>query len=189
MVPANIVWLVALTLFCGLMLWAAASDFRRYLIPNQVSLGALALFPVYVMSAPAPVQWQWALAIAAGLFVVAFGMYLVGALGAGDAKLLPVVVLWAGPKNLVLFILVLAASSVVLAGIVGLRAAVAQMKSNAVVEEARGGPAAELSGPRWRRAVSGLGYFQFLKVKLPYGVAIAAGGIVVAVNTMFTTLR
>src|SRR6185369_5475597 len=107
MLPANIVCLVALTLFAGLMLWAAASDFRRYLIPNQVSLGALGLFPVYVLSAPAPVQWQWSLAIAAVLFAIAFVMYLLRAFGAGDAKLLPVVVLWVGPKNFTLFILVL----------------------------------------------------------------------------------
>jgi prepilin peptidase CpaA len=187
MLPANIVCLVALTLFAGLMLWAAASDFRRYLIPNQVSLGALGLFPVYVLSAPAPVQWQWSLAIAAVLFAIAFVMYLLRAFGAGDAKLLPVVVLWVGPKNFTLFILVLAVSSVVLAGIVGLRAAVAQMRSDSMSKEAGGAAAVELSSlARMRRAVSRLG---FLKIKLPYGVAIASGGIAVAVNTMFTLSR
>src|SRR5688572_8668018 len=117
MLSTNIICLVALTLFSGLLLWAAFSDFRRFLIPNQVSLGALALFPVYVMSAPVPVQWQWALALAAGFFAVGFGMYMARALGAGDAKLLPVVVLWAGPKNLTLFVLVLALSSVLLAAV------------------------------------------------------------------------
>ena len=190
MLSANSTCVAALTLFCGLLLWAAVSDFRRYLIPNQVSLGALALFPVYVMSAPVPVQWQLALAIAAGFLVVAFGMYLVRAIGAGDAKLLPVVVLWAGPKNLVLFILILAASSVVPAGIVGLRAAVAQMKANATAQGAGGAAAVEISGlARLRGAVGALGYTQLLKLKMPYGVAIAAGGIVVAVNAMFTTHR
>jgi hypothetical protein len=37
--------------------------------------------------------------------------------------------------------------------------------------------------------LGGFGLQQFLRVKLPYGVAIAAGGIVVAVYTMFTTHR
>lgn len=190
MLPADMVYLVALSMFCGLMLWAAASDFRRYLIPNQVSLGALALFPVYVLSAPAPVQWQWALAIAFALFALLFGLYLLRVFGAGDAKLLPVVVLWAGPKNLVLFILALAIASLILSGIVGLRAAIAQMKSDAMAEEAGGAAAVELSGlARVRRAVNGLAHFQYLKVKLPYGVAIAAGGIVVAINAMFIMVR
>ena len=64
MLSTTAISVVALTIFSGLLVWAAVSDFRRYIIPNQVSLGALALYPVYVLSAPEPVNWQWALVMA-----------------------------------------------------------------------------------------------------------------------------
>src|SRR5262249_27526849 len=130
MLPGNVICLVALALFSGLLLWAAISDWRRFQIPNQVCLAALALFPVYAASAPSSVQWEWSLAIAAAVFLVGFGMYLVRALGAGDAKLLPVVVLWAGPANLTLLLLALALSSVLLAGIMGLRGALVEFRTS-----------------------------------------------------------
>jgi prepilin peptidase CpaA len=189
LLPANTICLLALTLFCGLLLWAAISDLRHYIIPNQVSIALLALFPVYAASAPAPVQWLWALALAAGFFAVCFAMYLARALGAGDAKL-PVVVLWAGPKNITLPVVALTLSSVLLAVIMGARAALLRSRADESPQDSPGATAVESSAlARAQRAFMAVGYLRFLKVKLPYGVAIAASGIVVAVNAAFTLVR
>ena len=187
MLSTTAISVVALTIFSGLLVWAAVSDFRRYIIPNQVSLGALALYPVYVLSAPEPVNWQWALVMAGVFFAVGFAMYVVKAMGAGDAKLLPVVMLWVGAKDFTTFIVVLVAGSIVLALVIGVRTALAQMRASG--SEA-GGAAVAVSGlARFGRLIGELRHVPFLKIQVPYGVAIAAGGITVAVNAVFTTLR
>lgn len=187
MLSTTAISVVALTIFSGLLVWAAISDFRRYIIPNQVSLGVLALYPVYVLSAPEPVNWQWALVMAGVFFAVGFAMYIVRAMGAGDAKLLPVVMLWVGAKNFSLFIVVLIAGSLVLAFVIGVRTALAQMRAT---ERESGGAAVATSGlVRFGRLLGELRHVPYFKIQVPYGVAIAAGGITVAINAVFTTLR
>jgi prepilin peptidase CpaA len=189
MLSVTAIFVVALTIFAGLLTWAAISDFRRFIIPNQVSLGVLALYPVYVLSAPEPVHWQFALVMAAVFFAVGFVMYLVRAMGAGDAKLLPVVMLWIGPKDFTPFMIVLLGSAFVLAGVVGARMALVQIR--AIEAAGEGGTATvELSLlGRVFRFLSEFRHVPFLKIQVPYGVAIAAGGIWVAINALFTTLR
>jgi prepilin peptidase CpaA len=187
MLSTTAISVVALTIFSGLLVWAAVSDFRRYIIPNQVSLGALALYPVYVLSAPEPVNWQWALVMAGVFFAVGFVMYVLKAMGAGDAKMLPVVMLWVGAKDFTTFIAVLVAGSIALALVVGVRTAMAQIRAS---ENEAGGAAVAISGlARFGRLIGELRHVPFLKIQVPYGVAIAAGGITVAVNAVFTTLR
>jgi hypothetical protein len=39
------------------------------------------------------------------------------------------------------------------------------------------------------RVLAEIRHVPFLKIQIPYGVAIAAGGIWVAINALFTTLR
>jgi len=189
MLSTTAIFVVALTIFSALLLWAAVSDYRRYIIPNQVSLGALALYPVYVLSAPEPVAWVFALVMAAVFFAVGFAMYLLRAMGAGDAKLLPVVMLWVGPKDFTAFMIVLLGGSLVLAGVVGVRTALAQLRASER-EAAAGGAAVAVSAlARVGRLIGELRHVPFLKIQVPYGVAIAAGGIWVALNALFTTLR
>lgn len=187
MLSPTAISVVALTMFSGLLVWAAISDFRRYIIPNQVSLGVLALYPIYVLSSPDPVNWQWALVMAGVFFAVGFVMWLTRAMGAGDAKLLPAVILWVSAKEFTTFMVVLIAGSLVLAFVIGVRTALAQMRAT---ERETGGAAVAVSGfGRFARLVAELRHVPFLKIQVPYGVAIAAGGITVAVNTVFTTLR
>ena len=185
------VFAAALTMFVMLLAWAAVSDYRRYLIPNQVTLGALALYPVFVLSAPEPTAWVFALVMAAVFFAVGFAMYMLRAMGAGDAKLMPVVVLWAGPKEFTLFLIVLLGASFVLAGWMGARTALAQIRAEDRDSAPQGGAAAVPASPfaRAGRFLAELRHVPLLKIQVPYGVAISAAGIAVAVNTMFTTLR
>ena len=38
-------------LFCaGLLIWAAVSDIRSYLIPNKIPLALVALYPAYLLA-------------------------------------------------------------------------------------------------------------------------------------------
>src|SRR5262249_1182203 len=157
---------LTLTMFSGLLLWAAVTDFRRYLIPNQVSLGALALYPAYVLSAPEPIQWMWALVLALIFFAVGFVMYLMKTMRAGDAKVLPVVVLWAGHKGIALLLLTLLGSAVLLAGFIGLRMALSQMRASDAATEAGGATIAVSTLARLGRLLSELRHVPFLKIQI-----------------------
>src|SRR5690606_25919442 len=56
---AVIPWMDVLLIqaLAALLVWAAISDLRRFVIPNRVSLSIALLYPAYVLSAPQPVDW------------------------------------------------------------------------------------------------------------------------------------
>lgn len=72
------------------------TDVTRYIIPNWLVLGVLILYPIWVMTAPLPVDWTMGLAMAGGLLLIGFVLFTFGILGAGDAKLLTALGLFAG---------------------------------------------------------------------------------------------
>lgn len=81
--------------FC--MVYAAVSDTLSMTISNRVPLIMLAAFAVVVPFVG--MGWQEAgLHVAAGLLVLAvtFGLFAIGAMGGGDAKLLSATALWMG---------------------------------------------------------------------------------------------
>jgi prepilin peptidase CpaA len=92
-----------------------------------------------------------------------------GALGAGDAKLLAATSLWVGPVDFLLFIYVLAAATVAVLLVVAFRTAWQAEQS-----------AAATGGARALGAVAALRFVPLRKLTIPYGVAIAAGGVAVA---------
>jgi prepilin peptidase CpaA len=189
MLTATAIAIAALVAYCGLLLWAALSDFRAFIIPNQVSLGALALYPAYAASVPQVANWAGSLVIAAIFFAVGYGMWRLRTMGAGDAKLLPVAVLWAGSANVTPFLLSLVGASFALALIIGLRTAAARARRP---EAAAGAAADAIHGAPFARAARALGelrYVPFMKLQVPYGVAIATAGIIIAINTAFTVAR
>ena len=53
---------------CALLIWAAASDMQRYLIPNRICLSLLVLYPGYAVGLT-PAEIGIAAAIAASVFV------------------------------------------------------------------------------------------------------------------------
>lgn len=146
--------LVCLT-FLSLLAWAAASDARRYLIPNRISVALLLLYPAYGLTLPP------AAAVASagvGLLVFAAGaaLFAMRAMGGGDVKLMAAVALWAGPAHVIEFI-----TMTTMAG--GLLAASLLTPARALFPAA----AALIEGPEARPRV-------------PYGIAIAVGGLFVA---------
>jgi prepilin peptidase CpaA len=140
-------------LLSGLLVYAAIQDLTRLRIPNALSLCVLALFPAYALSAPGEFPWIMALVIAAGLLVLGIIGFSQGWIGGGDVKLLSATALWAGPDRLFDFLFITALAGGVMAVALIVYARLVDL-----------GMATPNGG------------------KLPYGVAIAAGGI--AVMTM-----
>ncbi len=149
--------------FAGLLVYAAVEDVRRLIIPNTLSAAVGALFPAYALSAAGPVDWLGALAVGAGALAVGFLLFARGFIGGGDAKLLAATALWAGPPLLLTFLLV------------------TSMAGGAVA-------LAMLAYYRLRRRVVASGDAALerpaAKFELPYGVAIAVGGLQIARTLM-----
>ena len=101
---------------CGLFGASMISDLRSRRIPNAIPLALLGLFAGYAFAGAAgPVEFLWKnLVIAALLLGVGFVFYLSGRFGAGDAKLIAVAGLWAGPADLSIFLFGLGACALAL---------------------------------------------------------------------------
>lgn len=142
------------------MAFAAASDLLTMTIPNRVSLlliaGFLALAPF------AGLTWSAALAnhlAAGGLVLLAgIGMFAMGWLGGGDAKIIAAAALWLGFDQLLPFL----AQTAVFGGLL----AVATLAY-------RRFPAGAMNLPGWALRLHKQGG------GIPYGVAIAAAALVV----------
>lgn len=137
---------------------AAATDMREFRIPNECSVVLLIMYPLHVWLAPDSVDVWGALLVAAIMFGITFALYAFDRLGGGDVKLLSVVGLWAGPALAADLIMITSLSGAVLAIIFMSRAgAVIALGLDEVGQTAA------------RDNV--------LAERLPYGVAIACGGL------------
>ena len=154
--------------FALLLLLAAWQDWRTMQIADGISLGIIALFVVW---AAAGFVWgtfslfdlAMALVCAAGMFGLCTLAFAAGAMGGGDVKLAAAVSLFAGPALILDFILVTA----VVGGVLGL----------AILAGAPIGPVAPASDGTVRARLRG---------NLPYGPAIAVGGLSVALALALT---
>ena len=98
----------ATVLFCLLSVAAAVFDVWKFVIPNTVSVALAVLFFPTVLLLGEPVGWLSHLGAALSVFVAGLAAYRFRILGAGDAKLLTAVSLWAGFEHLPLYLLVVA---------------------------------------------------------------------------------
>ncbi|HEY9537284.1 MAG TPA: prepilin peptidase [Kiloniellaceae bacterium] len=150
--------------FAGLLIAAAASDWRSLTIPNRYSLAIVALFPSYML-VTGNADWAMHLALGSGAFALGFLLFALRLCGGGDVKLFAAVSLWAGPSLFIPF-----AYYTALAG--GLMALVLWLNHKVK----RAGIPANLLFVRSDAA--------FAKQPMPYGVAIAAGGLFVALQLL-----
>ncbi|MEQ8194209.1 MAG: prepilin peptidase [Rhodospirillales bacterium] len=150
--------------FAALLVAAAVWDVRTFTIPNRLNLAMALLFPVYAFSVPQPVDWLWTAVIASIVFAGGLGLFALNALGGGDVKMLAAVSLWAGPTMIFDFLIVTA-----LAG--GAMAVLLTARSRSVAALALGA----IGKKHLRESV--------LEKPMPYGIAIAAGGLAVAVKS------
>jgi prepilin peptidase CpaA len=153
-----------LVLVAALLVGAGVQDLRSMQIANGISLAIAGLFVVWAAAGLAGGQMSLEdLGLSLGCAVVVFGVgaaaFAVGALGGGDVKLLAAVSLFAGLQRLPGFLIITAIAG----GLLGL---------------------AILAGaPIGRPAVAGAGSLRTrLRSGLPYGPAIAVGGLWVAAS-------
>ena len=141
------------------MAFAATTDVLTMTIPNRLTSGLCAAF--FVLAPVAGLGWQDVLShMGAGSAMLLAGMLLfaLGWLGGGDGKLLAVASLWLGFDQFVMFLAYVAAFGGALA---------------LAILAYRSAPVSALPLPGWaaRLHTKGEG--------MPYGVAIAAGALVV----------
>lgn len=93
--------LAVLTVLPGAVAFAAAMDLLTMKIPNRISaVMVLAFFPLAVLMGLG--AWDILNHVAAGLGVLALGvlLFIPGWFGGGDAKLMAAIALWIGPDAL-----------------------------------------------------------------------------------------
>ena len=154
---------------------AAFRDIWERRIPNRLTGALAALYPVYVLVSPTPAAWLAAFGLAAVVFVVGLGLFARELIGGGDVKLLAALSLWAGPEQFVWFMLVTTLAGGVLSLI-----SLWYRRWGGLVEMYLA--MLGLVPASGRAAVSPDGSTASISDRsttLPYGVAIAAGGIAI----------
>jgi len=146
-------------LFLTLCVYAALRDIESLTITNGLNaLIAFLFIPAVIVVAPG---WEVAgghLAAGGIAFVISVILFMVGAFGGGDAKMIPGVMLWLGPEAAMPFVTVMAVAGGALAVVV--------MLARRLV------PVAAVPGFARETLLPGNG--------VPYGVAIAAGALLCA---------
>jgi prepilin peptidase CpaA len=141
-------------MFASLMIVAAWSDAIDYKIPNRLIVALLVLYPAFVLTAGRAIDWPLDIAVAVGILAVGLFLYGTGKFGAGDVKLIAATSLWAGTEHTLHFILLTGTAG----GVVAL-AYIVRMNFGWVVGQPTPSDKTKI---------------------LPYGIAIAAGGLFVS---------
>jgi prepilin peptidase CpaA len=150
---------IAEAVFVALLAAAAVSDMWNRRIPNIIPLLLAVAFPVALAVIGLPPDWLFHV-LGAGV-VLALGVVLFhrGLLGGGDVKLLAAATLWYGVDRLPIFVFAVSIAG----GALGLLTILARLARNVIPSLASRGTSS--------RSLRG--------TELPYGVAIAVGGIIV----------
>jgi prepilin peptidase CpaA len=156
-VPEVSLQLVVLLLGICLFAIVAYGDIRSRRIPNELIVGILALAAFRAALAGDPSAALYTLVASAALFVATFLLFWRGLLGGGDVKLLTATAFLIGYHDLFEFLFVMSVS--------GALVALAVLSRDRLGRGAVTAPVLEDQEPRARLTV-------------PYGVAIAAAGIV-----------
>lgn len=137
----------------SLCLWAAWGDGRRFLIPNRIPAGIALLWFAYILLVPGTPPALHAgghILAAAAVLAGGFLLFAAGWFGGGDVKLLAALALWAGPAQLPVFLFLVSVAG----GLISLLLIVG-----------RALPA---------------GHTATQDRRVPYGIAIGAGGLYLA---------
>ncbi|MGE3968032.1 MAG: prepilin peptidase [Dongiaceae bacterium] len=154
-------FLFVLLIFAGLLIAAAVEDVLHFRLSNRITLAVTFLYPAYVLTSPTPVAWGTAIVLAAVVLLVGFGLFVAGWAGGGDAKLFAAAALWAGVAHFPEYLL-----ATTLFGAALSLAMIARRYWSRRLVLSTGGPS---EPPR-----------KFGQFEMPYGVAIAFGGLATA---------
>jgi len=148
-------WLhITLAILCsGLLIWCAATDLRARIIPNRISV--LLLFAFLISGLVGHHSWVDGFLSLGIVFIITFGMFAIGMIGGGDAKVMTALAPWLGLQSLLGF-------AVLTSLFGGGLATFYLLKQRARPQVSPGADEALEEGQ---------------EIELPYGVAIAAGGL------------
>jgi prepilin peptidase CpaA len=158
----------ALVLFPTLMAFAAFTDLLTMTIPNRVSIALVVIFAALAAYAHMPLATALSHVTCALVMLAAtFVMFQMGWIGGGDAKLAAATALWLGFDHLLDY---------------GLAASlVGGALTLAILELRRREPRAVTSSPRFAHLCDKM-------AGVPYGVALAIGGLLVYPQSPVWTL-
>jgi prepilin peptidase CpaA len=167
-----------------LLILAALTDLRERRIPNWLNAGVAALYPVYLLLSPVPVAWPAALGLALLVGLVGLFLFAREQMGGGDVKLITALSLWAGLDQFVLFALV----TTLTGGVLGI-ASLCYWRWSPLIHACLAGfglagagrHGAPVAAPEPNAATAPA---VAAPVTLPYGIAIAAGGVAVVIQLM-----
>ena len=142
---------LALGVSAAAVIWSAVSDVRAYVIPNSASLLIAGAYLVVAIFTPYS-HLGGGLIAGAGSLALGLGLFAFGWMGGGDVKLFSALALWCGPTGLPAFLIItaLAGAALALVMLSPLRRLAPHPSPEAAATAAR---------------------------PMPYGVAIATGGI------------
>lgn len=164
----QLVDLILISGLAALAIGAALSDWARYLIPNQIPMAVAGLFVVHagvvLLRGGDPMSLVWSLACGVAVFAGGAFLFSQKVLGGGDVKLMSACALWAGPNHIAEFIIVTTLYGALLSAAFLLPAF--REKSEAADGQLVGSMTAAL------------------KRRLPYGLAIATGSVVVCLRLL-----
>jgi prepilin peptidase CpaA len=161
--PAVLKWGLAAA-FCALLLTAAVTDVVSRRIPNWIVAALILLYALALVLGVSPSSGLSGLGAAAIVLAVTYGLYHFGVFGAGDAKLFSAVALFMGLSYLASFALL----TVTIGGLMALGVLI-------------------LHPRRAMRGLTAAGRAEAAGRGIPYGVAIALGGIAAGALTLGLT--
>lgn len=139
--------------YTGVLFWGAIEDIRSRTIPNAVVISLIFLYILYSIAGFA----DWTSGLVGGLiiFIPSFALFHFGAMGGGDAKLMTVIALWVGQEGVLAFCILTSLAG----GFLALFFMARRWYQSRNVENSQ--PDEQISQA----------------IVLPYGVAIAVGGL------------
>mgnify|MGYP000153256818 CR=1 FL=1 len=156
------------------MIWGAISDIRFFILSNKLCLSVALLYPVFVASLyinGTPLTYEyigWSVGISLLIFAFLVTLFAFGYLGGGDVKLIPAIILWAGPAYTLEFLLI----TTVLGGVVSIMMlGINYLKSFNIPSK---------SSENINYSVSRLTESKNEEKHIPYGIGISAGGLYIA---------
>jgi prepilin peptidase CpaA len=154
---------LVLGVFMAPLVVAAIWDAWKYKIPNLLTGPLAVAFVPAALIAPGPVDWLWHLGSGASVLTVGAVLFALRKMGGGDVKLAAACALWMGPLTPA-FLLIMAA----LGGVIAIGLLVARKFAPAVLSLLPDPHAVTLPRALLRGEA------------VPYGIAIAAAGLILA---------
>lgn len=137
----------------------AVSDARTLTIPNKYVIGIIALFPIGYILNQGAISLESHLMAAGIVFGISFILFSLKLMGGGDSKMITAIALWLGMSGIMPFMVIMALTGGILASI-----SLVLKKNKKLI-------------PKKAGQKSWFGQLRENKSVVPYGIAIAIGGI------------